>query len=45
VVTAIEDYVNQYNQCPILFIRTASASDILEKVKRARKALVNLQSV
>jgi hypothetical protein len=45
LVTAIEDYVDHHNQHPKPFIWTASASDILEKVKRARKALVNVQSV
>jgi len=30
---------------PKPFIWTASATDILEKVKRARKTLVNVQSV
>ena len=45
LVTAIEDYVAHHNQRPKPFIWTASASDILEKVKRARKSLVNVQSV
>ena len=45
LVTAIEDYVEHHNQSPKPFIWTASASDILEKVKRARKALLNVQSV
>jgi hypothetical protein len=45
LVTAIEDYVVHHNQRPKPFIWTASASDILEKVKRARKALLNVQSV
>ena len=45
LVTAIEDYVDHHNEHPKPFIWTASASDILEKVKRARKALVNVQSV
>jgi hypothetical protein len=45
LVTAIEDYVDHHNQHPKSFIWTASASDILEKVKRARKTLVNVQSV
>ena len=45
LVTAIEDYVDHHNEHPKPFIWTASASDILEKVKRARKTLVNVQSV
>jgi transposase len=45
LVEAIDTYVDQHNQNPKPFIWTASANDILEKVKRARKALVNVQSV
>jgi transposase len=45
LVTAIEDYVDHHNERPKPFIWTASATDILEKVKRARKTLVNVQSV
>jgi len=45
LVEAIELYVDHHNQKPKPFIWTASAADILEKVKRARKALVNAQSV
>jgi len=45
LVTAIDDYVDHHNEKPKPFIWTASANDILEKVKRARKALVNVQSV
>jgi transposase len=45
LVTAIEDYVDHHNDNPKPFIWTASATDILEKVKRARKSLVNVQSV
>lgn len=44
LVTAIDQYVDHHNQNPKPFIWTAKASDILEKVKRARKAL-NVQSV
>ena len=44
-VTAIDDYVDHHRQRPKPFIWTASANDILEKVKRARKTLVNVQSV
>jgi transposase len=44
LVQAIDDYVDQHNANPKPFIWTASANDILEKVKRARKTLVNVQS-
>jgi len=36
---AILEYINQHNDAPKPFIWTASARDILAKVKRARKAL------
>jgi transposase len=45
LVDAIDAYVDQHNEKPKPFIWTASANDILEKVKRARKTLVNVQSV
>jgi len=45
LVNAIDDYVDHHNEHPKPFIWTASANDILEKVKRARKTLVNVQSV
>ena len=45
LVTAIDDYVDHHNERPKPFIWTASANDILEKVKRARKTLVTVQSV
>jgi transposase len=45
LVDAIDAYVDQHNENPKPFIWTASANDILEKVKRARKTLVNVQSV
>ena len=45
LVTAINSYVETHNECPKPFIWTAKASDILEKVKRARVALDNTQSV
>jgi transposase len=45
LVTAIDDYVDHHNERPKPFIWTASAKDILEKVKRAQKALINVQSV
>src|SRR5215469_2185257 len=44
LITAIGDYIDQHNRSPKPFIWTAKASDILEKVKRARKALDNLHS-
>jgi hypothetical protein len=42
---AIETYIDRHNEEPKPFIWTANANDILEKVKRARKALNNVQSV
>jgi hypothetical protein len=45
LVNAIDDYVDRHNQDPKPFIRTASANDILAKVKRAHEALLNVQSV
>ena len=39
LITAIGDYIDQHNDNPKPFIWTAKASDILEKVKRARAAL------
>ena len=44
LVEAIDNYVDRHNENPKPFILTATASDILEKVKRARNAL-NVQSV
>jgi len=44
LIMAIEAYVDQHNKSPKPFIWTAKASDILEKVKRGRKALDNLHS-
>jgi len=44
LVTAIGNYIEQHNQKPKPFIWTAKATDILEKVKRARAALVNRHS-
>jgi len=43
-IMAIGDYIDPHNKSPKPFIWTAKASDILEKVKRARKALDNLHS-
>ena len=45
LIMAIGDYIDRHNQNPKPFIWTAKASDILEKVKRARKSLNNVQSV
>jgi transposase len=39
LITAIGDYIDHHNQNPKPFIWTAKASDILEKVTRARSAL------
>jgi transposase len=44
LIMAIGDYVDHHNQKPKPFIWTAKASDILEKVKRARKTLDNRHS-
>ena len=41
LIMAIGDYIDRYNNNPKPFVWTAKASDILEKVKRARKALDN----
>ena len=45
LVTAIDGYVDLHKEKPKPFIWTKSANDILEKVKRARTALINVQSV
>jgi transposase len=45
LIMAIGDYIDCHNQNPKPFIWTAKASDILEKVKRARRSLNNVQSV
>jgi transposase len=45
LITAIDEYVDRHNENPKPFIWTAKATDILEKVKRARIALDNAQSV
>jgi transposase len=45
LVEAIDGYVSHHNENPKPFIWTASAQDILEKVKHARKSLLNVQSV
>ncbi len=41
LIMAIADYIDRYNSDPKPFVWTAKASDILEKVKRARAALDN----
>ncbi len=41
---AIHSYIEQHNREPKPFIWTATASDILEKVKRARAAHHNCPS-
>lgn len=41
LITAIGHYIDKHNVNPKPFVWTAKASDILEKVKRARKALDN----
>jgi transposase len=45
LIVAIGDYIDRHNQNPKPFIWTAKANDILEKVKRARRSLNNVQSV
>ena len=42
--SAIYQYIESHNEDPAPFIWTATASDILEKVKRGRARLNNLQS-
>ena len=44
LINEIELYIEKHNQKPKPFIWTAKASDILEKVKRARATLNTLQS-
>jgi len=44
LITAIESYIVTLNSDPKPFIRTATAVDILEKVKRGRRKLNKLQS-
>jgi transposase len=44
LIMAIEGYIDRHNENPKPFIWTAKANDILEKVKRARKVLNNVQS-
>ena len=40
LIMAIGDYIDRHNENPKPFIWTAKATDILEKVKRARAALI-----
>ena len=44
LIEAIERYIAQHNQAPHPFIWTATANDILEKVKRGRQSLLKAQS-
>lgn len=45
LITAIDEYLARHNEDPKPFIWTKTASDILEKVTRARQALVKSTSV
>lgn len=45
LILAIGDCIDRHNGNPKPFIWTAKASDILEKVKRARKSLNIVHSV
>jgi len=44
LIMAIGEYIDKHNQSPKPFVWTAQASDILEKVKRARRTLDNRHS-
>lgn len=44
LIAAIEEHVGAHNADPKPFVWTATASDILEKVKRGRRKLYNMQS-
>src|ERR1700751_276440 len=44
LIMAVEGYIDNHNENPIPFIWTAKAADILEKVKRARRARHNRPS-
>ena len=44
LIEAINRYIQNHNQCPEAFVWTASVENILEKVRRARKVLDNIQS-
>jgi hypothetical protein len=41
LIMAIGDYIDKHNDSPKPFVWTARASDVLEKVRRARAALDN----
>jgi transposase len=45
LISAIAEYLEHYNSNPTPFVWTAKASDILEKVKRARAKLNTLSTV
>ena len=40
LIVAIGDYIDRHNEAPKPFIWTAKANDILEKVTRARGAMI-----
>jgi transposase len=44
LIMAIGEYIDKHNQSPKPFVWTAKASDILEKVKRAKRSLDNRHS-
>jgi len=44
LISSIESYVTRHNRAPKPFIWTAKASDILQKVTRARRSLDKVQS-
>ena len=44
LIMAVESYIDRHNLSPKPFIWTASATDILQKVTRARKTLNNTRS-
>jgi hypothetical protein len=44
LIMAIGTYIDRHNESPKPFIWTARACDILEKLKRARRALHKRQS-
>lgn len=45
LVKCIDEYLQKYNHSPKPFVWTATANDILEKVKRGRQKLNKLQTV
>ena len=44
LIQAIEEHIALHNKAPKPFVWTAKAADILEKVKRGRAKLLNMQS-